>query len=206
MNSNVEQVGAVQYEYKSEVPSGSRDYLWPIVFDELQQKFASVDGEQRRVFDLGCGNGGLMAEMADRGFHASGVDPSQTGVAHGLRRPQKINVAQGSAYDDLKATWGQFPVVVSLEVVEHIYSPRDYASTLFDLTEPDGLAIVSTPFHGYVKNVLLAVTGKLDQHFTALWDHGHIKFWSVRTLTTLLEEGGFQNIRFRFAGADLSIF
>lgn len=37
----------------------------------------------------------------------------------------------------------------------------------------------------------------MDAHFTALWDHGHIKFWSVRTLAVLLREAGFEEPRFR---------
>ena len=59
---------------------------------------------------------------------------------------------------------------------------------------------MSTPYHGYFKNLTLAITGKMDQHFTALWDHGHIKFWSMPTLTTLLQDAGFQNIRFNRVG------
>lgn len=91
-------------------------------------------------------------------------------------------------------------MVVSLEVVEHVYAPRNYARTLFDLLEPGGTAIVSTPYHGYLKNLALALSGKMDAHFTALWDHGHIKFWSIETLTKLLDEAGFMNIRFHRVG------
>ena len=40
----------------------------------------------------------------------------------------------------------------------------------------------------------------MDRHFTALWDHGHIKFWSVRTLSALLTEAGFAPPRFRRVG------
>lgn len=40
----------------------------------------------------------------------------------------------------------------------------------------------------------------MDAHFTALWDHGHIKFWSMKTLTLLLEEAGFRDIRFERLG------
>jgi 2-polyprenyl-6-hydroxyphenyl methylase/3-demethylubiquinone-9 3-methyltransferase len=36
----------------------------------------------------------------------------------------------------------------------------------------------------------------MDKHFTALWDHGHIKFWSMKTLSQLLEEAGFVDVRF----------
>ncbi len=63
-----------------------------------------------------------------------------------------------------------------------------------------GAAVVSTPYHGYWKNLALAVSGKMDAHFTALWDHGHIKFWSEKTLRVLLEEAGFRDIRFRRVG------
>lgn len=63
-----------------------------------------------------------------------------------------------------------------------------------------GTAILSTPYHGYWKNLAMALTGKMDAHFTALWDHGHIKFWSMNTLTALLKETGFCNIGFKRAG------
>lgn len=61
---------------------------------------------------------------------------------------------------------------------------------------PGGVAILSTPYHGYWKNLGLALTGRMDRHFTALWDHGHIKFWSVDTLGELLREAGFVDVRF----------
>lgn len=59
---------------------------------------------------------------------------------------------------------------------------------------------MSTPYHGYLKNLALALTGKMDRHFTALWDHGHIKFWSIPTLTTLMVDAGSETIRFRRVG------
>jgi 2-polyprenyl-6-hydroxyphenyl methylase/3-demethylubiquinone-9 3-methyltransferase len=40
----------------------------------------------------------------------------------------------------------------------------------------------------------------MDKHFTALWDHGHIKFWSERTLRALLAEAGCHEIEFRRVG------
>ena len=82
--------------------------------------------------------------------------------------------------------------MVSLEVVEHVYYPRRYAKAIFDLLEPGGHAVISTPYHGYLKNLALALVGKMDFHYTALWDHGHIKFWSVATLSRLFIEQGMQ--------------
>jgi len=47
---------------------------------------------------------------------------------------------------------------------------------------------------------MLALTGKMDKHFTAIWDGGHIKFFSVKTLTNLLESEKYTDINFKFAG------
>ena len=44
--------------------------------------------------------------------------------------------------------------------------------------------MLSTPYHGYLKNLALAVSGRMDRHFTALHVGGHIKFFSIETLTT----------------------
>jgi len=161
--------------------------------------FVAAGGE-KRVFDLGCGNGSVAATLSTDGYRIWGVDPSVEGIAQANTAYPNLRLQVGSAYDNLVALYGQFPAVISLEVVEHVYAPRLFAKTLFDLVEPGGIAVVSTPYHGYWKNLALAVSGRMDDHFTALWDHGHIKFWSVRTLSRLLREAGFGEMRTLYVG------
>ena len=160
----------------------------------------TVPARARRLFELGCGNGSVAYELTRRGWDLTGVDPSAEGIEQAQAAYPELKLACGSAYDDLATQYGQFPVVLSLEVVEHVYAPRRYVRTVFDLLTSGGTAIISTPFHGYWKNLALALSGKMDDHFTALWDHGHIKFWSKRTLSMLLEEAGFVSVRFELTG------
>jgi hypothetical protein len=40
----------------------------------------------------------------------------------------------------------------------------------------------------------------MESHFTALWDGGHIKFFSEATLSQLLMEAGFVDLHFERAG------
>ncbi len=190
-----------EYRYESADASHTSAYLWSKVEQILGQEQSLVrQGGESRVFDLGCGNGAFSRRLKQLGISACGVDLSSSGVAYAKLACPEIQIEEGSVYDDLAKKYGQFPVVVSLEVVEHLYSPRIFAKTLFNLVEPGGKAIVSTPYHGYFKNLTLAVSGKLDSHFTVLWDHGHIKFWSIKTLTSLLTEAGFSRVKFEFAG------
>ncbi len=154
----------------------------------------------RKVFDMGCGNGAFMMELLNRGYDVMGVDPSVSGVELAKSASPQLQVFEGSTDEDLKERYGSFPLVVSLEVIEHVYRPRVFAARVFDLLLPGGVAIITTPFHGYLKNVALALAGKMDAHFTALWDYGHFKFFSISTLTTLLSEAGFSGITYEFAG------
>ena len=63
-----------------------------------------------------------------------------------------------------------------------------------------GEMIISTPYHGYLKNLLISLLNGWDKHFTVLLDGGHIKFWSKKTLSQLLNEFGFSIIDFKGAG------
>jgi 2-polyprenyl-3-methyl-5-hydroxy-6-metoxy-1,4-benzoquinol methylase len=182
------------YGYSDANPTWSNGYIWPVLERELKR--LRVEGPLEKAFDLGCGNGATVGMLARLGIEATGVDTSETGIAHARSAFPDCRFEIASAYDDLAARFGQFPLVVSLEVVEHLYDPRTHARKLFDLVEPGGHAFVSTPYHGYLKNLALAISGKLETHFSALWDGGHIKFFSIPTLRQLLEEPGFRDIRF----------
>jgi 2-polyprenyl-3-methyl-5-hydroxy-6-metoxy-1,4-benzoquinol methylase len=138
--------------------------------------------------------------LSELGFSVSGVDPSESGISQATMAYPHLDLRLASTHDDLKGMFGTFPLVVSVEVVEHVYAPRRFARTAFELLEPGGLALITTPYHGYWKNLAIALTNGSDRHFTALWDGGHIKFWSVATLTPLLEEAGFSLEYFQRVG------
>jgi 2-polyprenyl-3-methyl-5-hydroxy-6-metoxy-1,4-benzoquinol methylase len=133
--------------------------------------------------------------LSDLGFDVTGVDLSKSGIDLGRKSFPHLNLHLGSVYDNLADTYGQFPLVVSLEVIEHCFDPKHFAKTFYNLVAPGGIGVVSTPYHGYLKNVALAVAGKMDDHLTVLWQGGHIKFFSIATLRTLLIDAGFKDIR-----------
>ena len=186
------------FRYSHSGLSNSHDFLLPAILGLLRSLKLPI--EDRRLFEVGCGNGSLANELSRNGWNVTGVDPSEEGIQLARSNYPDLKLTNGSAYDDLAGKYGQFPVVLSLEVVEHVYDPRHYARTVFELLEPGGTTFLSTPYHGYWKNLALALSGQMDKHFTALWDHGHIKFWSIETLSQLLSETGFVNLRFERVG------
>jgi 2-polyprenyl-3-methyl-5-hydroxy-6-metoxy-1,4-benzoquinol methylase len=190
--------GLASYPYSDALCHTHHDYLDGQVLGVLAQLSWPV--RERRVFELGCGNGSFAKVMSDHGYAVTAIDTSINGIQLARLSFPGIAFDIGSGYDNLSEKFGKFNAVVSLEVVEHVFEPRKYIATVYELLEHGGSAIISTPYHSYVKNLALAVSGKMDAHFTALWDYGHIKFWSMKTLQILLLEAGFQDIRFRRVG------
>ena len=157
--------------------------------------------QTRRVLDAGCGNGSLAGRIAECGFDVSAFDLSKSGIEYARKAFSNVHFEVASVYDDLTEVFDQrFDACIATEVLEHLFDPRLCLRRVSEVLHDGGLLIVTTPYHGYVKNVALTVTNKMDDHFTALTDGGHIKFWSRRTLSMLLEQCGFQLIGFEGAG------
>jgi 2-polyprenyl-3-methyl-5-hydroxy-6-metoxy-1,4-benzoquinol methylase len=191
-------MGGISYQYSAANSEASHQHLYPSVSHFLQNIPAGSV-----VLDAGCGNGSFISLFQDKNWQLHGSDLSPTGIEIARKTFSDINffLADGqSLYADFLATVGPVDVVLSTEVIEHIYDPRGFLSNCYDLLKPGGILILTTPYHGYLKNLLLALTGKMDQHFTVLWDHGHIKFWSRKTLETALRESGFANVEFAGSG------
>jgi len=166
------------------------------VFIELVQQLDGV----RSICDLGCGNGHISGRLAVQGYEVTGVDASTSGIQIARRAYPSATFIETLIDRNLGERLGQFDLVISSDVIEHLYRPSDLLEAARSLLKPGGHALVGTPYHGYIKNLVLAVTGKMDSHFSALHEGGHIKFFSVRTLSQLMTSHAFEDLSFSFYG------
>lgn len=61
---------------------------------------------------------------------------------------------------------------------------------------PIGTFGVTTPYHGWLKHLLIALAGKWDGHHQPWEDGSHIKVWSRASLTAFLGAHGLNVIEF----------
>jgi 2-polyprenyl-3-methyl-5-hydroxy-6-metoxy-1,4-benzoquinol methylase len=188
----------ISYEYFGANTSLSHGYLY-----EPISKLLAGFPEKSVVVDLGCGNGTFISRFQDRGWELYGSDFSAKAIEIAKQHSPGIRFSLADAQSlsgELTSRLGTFDVVLCMEVIEHVYNPRGLLKTCNSLLKPGGTLVLTTPYHGYLKNVMLAVTGKLDRHFTVLRDHGHIKFWSVKTITAVVKEMGFGEVEITGGG------
>jgi 2-polyprenyl-3-methyl-5-hydroxy-6-metoxy-1,4-benzoquinol methylase len=186
------------YGWESVAAPESSSYLTPKDLRILESL------KVKRVCDLGAGNGTLVAALRQTGFYAAGVEYDKEGVELSRKNYPDINFYNLGVQDDpaqlLLAEKQPFDAVVSTEVIEHLFSPHLLPKFASQILTEGGYLVVSTPYHGYLKNLALSIFDKWDKHHTALWHGGHIKFWSRKTLTQLLEQNGFKVVTFHGVG------
>jgi len=153
-----------------------------------------------RILDVGCGNGYLASELVKRGHTVVGIDFDEKALAIAKKHHPEIRVSHQKAEDRLRQFMEDADVVIAIEVIEHIYSPQTFLANVLETLKPGGSVILTTPYHGYWKNLAVAALGKWDGIFTVHWEGGHIKFFSTASMKRMLEVAGFKSPRFRNAG------
>jgi len=185
------------YGYEDESPC----HVMPLIMPVLNS-FLPSPPPGGRVLDIGCGNGHLSGELLRRGWKVVGIDLSESGIeiARKTHPSGRFELLGADEHVLQRLNEPPFDVVISTEVVEHVYAPRSFMKGCFSSLKPGGRCVCTTPYHGYLKNLGISLAGKWDSHANPLWDGGHIKLWSRRTLSALFWEAGFRNIQFRGIG------
>jgi len=170
---------------------------------QLDDLINLIDKDKNQyILDLGCGNGYLVNHLVQLGYNAYGTDASEKGIAIA----QKINpdrfFVQDLSSDALPPQLQQVPfdTIISTEVIEHLYNPQAFIDFCKQQLKQGGELIITTPYHGYLKNLTLSIFNRWDSHMDPLWLGGHIKLWSKKTLTKVLTTAGFTVAEFRGCG------
>jgi 2-polyprenyl-3-methyl-5-hydroxy-6-metoxy-1,4-benzoquinol methylase len=107
------------YGWKEEADD-AHDYLYPSLYEML------VEYKGKRIVDVGCGNGAIACRLLADGFDVYGIDASETGISiAGGKYPGRFfvhDISNERLPDELSVL--QFDVVISTEVIEHLYSPE----------------------------------------------------------------------------------
>ena len=151
------------------------------------------------LLDIGCGNGFLTKDMSRYFKKVIGIDNSNSAISQ-AKKNYSGNINFINAKIENLENYQPFNCITLIEVIEHLYSPDDILQKIYQIANNDTKIIISTPFHGFIKNLLILISGKFDKHFTPLWEHGHIKFFSKNTLKQLIERNNFKIVKTYYSG------
>jgi 2-polyprenyl-3-methyl-5-hydroxy-6-metoxy-1,4-benzoquinol methylase len=183
------------WEWTFSGEAANHHYLVPAVIKALEPLSGG------RILDVGCGNGALTARVAQAGHEIVGIDFTSSGITRARESFPELEFIEHDIEKPLpKDLLGAFDVVLSAEVIEHLFLPRMLFTRAQEALGGVGHVVVTTPYHGYLKNLALAATNKFDSHWQTLSDFGHIRFFSEATLGAMARSSGFEPIAWSRAG------
>lgn len=151
----------------------------------------------RVALDVGCGAGLLCEPLARMGAAVTGVDAAPENIvaakAHSAQSGLNIDYRAGEL---VEMGLGQFDVVTSMEVIEHVTDPAAFIAALTAHLKPGGVLILSTPNRTAASRLLLVEAAeRLGQvpRGTHDWD----QFLTPEELISLLANAGLEVVEIR---------
>ena len=162
---------------------------------QRQERIARVlqplmNGRSRRkirVLDASCGGGFFVSFFGRLGVEVFGSDIS----AHALLRARRISpegrFVAASAEEALPFAEASFDVVWFGETLAHLFDGHRALSEFNRVLKPGGHLILTTPYHGRLKNLAIALFA-FNKHFYP--DNYRIRFYDRRSLAGSLKWAG----------------
>lgn len=138
--------------------------------------------EKGKIVDAGAGSGLFLQVARDNGWGVSGVEFNEKSVqeikAQGIEvfdQPLESGIYEENSVD----------VVTAWEVLEHINDPNKFIRDLHGVIKQDGYIFICVP------NINALVTRLLHDKSRTFYGYAHVNFFSIDTLTAILENNGF---------------
>ena len=142
----------------------------------------STDGSPR-VYDVGCGAGGMLIPFREQGWQVVGCDLGSDYLARG--RAAGLPLEQGGP--SVLQPYGQADLVILSHVLEHLPEPKQSLHEITDLLVDEGFLYIELPgvfrIHRVYKDTLRFLQNAHLYHFT------------LRTLSALLADCGYRLVK-----------
>lgn len=128
----------------------------------------------KKIVDVGCGDGALTGLIAKAGGIVIGIDPSKEGLALARQMFEKHSLKGTFCSSSTELVDRSCDAVVCADVIEHVENTDEMLQEIFRILKLDGIAVISTPI-------------RLSEE---PWDKEHIKEWFPSEFKSLCEKYG----------------
>jgi len=149
------------------------------------------------ILEAGCGAAAFTPHLAKRAEYMQACDISAKQIVKNSAAFPDIHFFTQDLGNPLACENNSVDAVWCSEVLEHLFNPVFAINEFYRALKPGGRLLVTVPYHGRFKNILISLF-KWDEHFAP--DNPHIRFFTKKTISSIVHAAGFQNIQMETCG------
>jgi 2-polyprenyl-3-methyl-5-hydroxy-6-metoxy-1,4-benzoquinol methylase len=144
-----------------------------------------------RVLDFGCGPGAILTGLRDINVNESaGIDISENAIDFVKNRFPDYKWIKVGIDDPIPYADEYFDVVISSEVIEHVFDVDNFLAELRRVIKPGGVLALSCPHHGFIKDLTMLLSGRFEDHYHNPYDP-HLRYYSRKSMSIVLNKNRF---------------
>lgn len=159
-------------------------FKWPLVKELVTRK------KKLTILDYGCGTGTFIGEllMINPNLEIFGIDISDYAINVARKKFKNAQFFVQTEEKKLPFANDSVDLILAMDVIEHVFDVKTLLHEFYRILSPGGKIFISTPYHGTIKNLVISLIG-FDTAFNPTY--AHIRFFTKKSLTSLLEKNGF---------------
>lgn len=147
-----------------------------------------------RVLEIGAGPGSITRHLVHTlgcSVVALEIDPSAIEILRTyVPSVYAADLNDPAWADNIRDKEGFFDYVIAADVLEHVYNPWEVLAGAKSLLNPTGAIILSLPHVGHASVAACLVDEDFEYWPWGLLDKTHIRFFGVKNVQSLINEGG----------------
>lgn len=136
-----------------------------------------------KVFEIGCGAGGILEAFRETGNEVFGCDYDQIYLEFGKKKGLNLVAGDSTALRQ----FGKADIIILNHTLEHMTQPEKELEQIRKLLNPEGILYIALPG---IYSIHDTYRGDLMEYL----QNAHVWYFTLKTLNSLLVKSGFQFI------------
>ena len=150
-----------------------------------------------RLLEIGAFMGIFLDQIRSDGWDVTGLEPFSF-FAKYAREKLQLNIIE-DILPNANLPDAAFEAVVMLHVIEHVPNPAETIREIRRILKPGGMLVIETP---RFDSLMFKLLGRRERSISNC--NGHVYFFTVASLTRLLERNGFRVCQTDLVGRTLT--